>query len=48
MFQIDIKDLNGVTKIRKECQEYPNRTFDEAINERLPAIIKMRAVAKDV
>jgi hypothetical protein len=48
MFRIYTKDLNGVTKIRKECQEYPNKRFDEAIDEKLPTVIKMRAPsAKD-
>jgi len=44
LFRIYTKDLNGVTKIRKECQEYPNRRFDEAMDEKLPTTIKMRAV----
>ena len=43
MFWIYTKDLNGVTKIRRERQEYPNKRFDEAINEKLPTVIKMRA-----
>jgi hypothetical protein len=48
LFRIYTKDLNGVTKIRKEHQEYPNKRFDEAIDEKLPTVIKMRAVSKDV
>jgi hypothetical protein len=48
LFRIYTKDLNGVTKIRKEHQEYPNKRFDEAIEEKLPTVIKMRAVSKDV
>jgi hypothetical protein len=43
LFRIYTKDLNGVTKIRKERQEYPNKRFDEAINEKLPTVIKMCA-----
>ena len=35
MFRIYTKDLNGVTKIRRERQEYPNKRFDEAISEKL-------------
>jgi hypothetical protein len=31
--RIYTKDLNGVTKIRKERQECPNKRFDEAIDE---------------
>ena len=46
-FGIYTKDLNGVTRIRKERQEYPNKRFDEAIDEKLPTVIKMRAVSKD-
>jgi len=42
------KDLNGETKIRKEHQEYPNKRFDEAMEENLPTVIKMREVPKDV
>ena len=44
LFRIYTKDLNGVTKIRRERQEYPNKRFDEAISEKLPTTIKMRAV----
>jgi hypothetical protein len=47
LFRIYTKDLNGVTKIRKERQEYPNKRFDEAIGEKLPTVIKMRAVPSD-
>jgi hypothetical protein len=48
LFRIYTKDLNGVTKIRRERQEYPNKRFDEAIDEKLPTIIKMRApIAED-
>ena len=41
-------DLNGVTRIRRERQGYPNKRFDDSINEKLPTVIKMRAVPKDV
>ena len=42
------KNLNGVTKIRNERQEYPNKRFDEAIEEKLPTVINMRPpTAKD-
>jgi hypothetical protein len=43
----DMKDGNGI-RIRKERQEYPGIRFDEAINEKLPTVIKMRAFPKDV
>jgi len=42
LFRIYTKDLNGVTKIRKERQEYPNKRFDEAIDEKLPTVISIR------
>ena len=49
LMRIYTKDLNGITKIRKERQEYPNKRFDEAIDEKLPTVIKMRApTTKDV
>ena len=41
LMRIYTKDLNGVTKIRRERQEYPNKRFDEAIDEKLPTVIKM-------
>ena len=47
LFRIYTKDLNGVTKIRRERQEYPNKRFDEAIDEKLPTVIKKRAVPTD-
>ena len=48
LFRIYTKDLDGVTRIRKERQEYPNKRFDEAIDEKLPTVIKMRApIVKD-
>ena len=47
LFRIYTKDLNGVTKIRKERQEYPNKRFDGAIDEKLPPVIKKRVVPKD-
>jgi hypothetical protein len=28
LYRMYIKDLNGVTKIRKERQEYPNKRFN--------------------
>ena len=34
LMRIYTKDLNGITKIRKERQEYPNKRFDEAIDEK--------------
>ena len=43
LFRIYTKDLNGITKIRRERQEYPNKRFDEAIDENLHTVIKMRA-----
>jgi hypothetical protein len=48
MFRIYTKDLNGVTRIRRERQEYPNKRLDEAIDENLPTVIKMCAVPNDV
>ena len=33
LMRIYTKDLNGRTKIRRERQEYPNKRFDEAIDE---------------
>jgi hypothetical protein len=48
LFRIYSKDLNGVTKIRRERQEYPNKRFNEAIDEKLPTVIKVRAMPKDV
>ncbi|HEY7571450.1 MAG TPA: hypothetical protein VH796_08775 [Nitrososphaeraceae archaeon] len=48
LMRIYTKDLNGVTRIRRERQEYPNKRFDEAIEEKLPTVIKMRAVPTDV
>ena len=47
LIRIYTKDLNGVTKIRRERQEYPNKRFDEAIDEKLPNVLKMRALPKD-
>jgi hypothetical protein len=47
LFRIYSKDLNGITKIRRERQEYPNKRFDEAIDEKLPTVIKMRVVLVD-
>jgi hypothetical protein len=32
----------------EERQEYPNKRFDEAMDEKLPTVIKMRAVPNDV
>ena len=34
--------MNGETRVRRERQEYPNKRFDEAIDEKLPTVIKMR------
>jgi hypothetical protein len=48
LIRIYTKDLYGVTRIRRERQEYPNKRFDEAIEEKLPTVIKMGAVPKDV
>jgi hypothetical protein len=47
LFRIYTKDLNGRTRIRRERQEYPDKRFNEAIDEKLPAVIKMCAVPKD-
>ena len=43
LMRIYTKDLNGVTKIRKERQEYPNKRFDEAIDEKLAVTRELRA-----
>ena len=40
------KDMNGETRIR-ERQEYPNKRFDEVMDEKLPTVIKIRAMPKD-
>ena len=49
LMRIYTKDLNGVTKIRRERQGYSNKRFDDAIDEKLPTVIQMRAPsAKDV
>jgi hypothetical protein len=48
LFQIYTRDLNGVTRIRRERQEYPNKRFDEAIDEKIPTVIKVCGpIAKD-
>ena len=47
LLRIYTKDLNGVTRVRRERQEYPNKRFDDAINEKLPTVINMRAVPND-
>jgi deoxyxylulose-5-phosphate synthase len=48
LFRIYTKDLNGVTKIRRERQEYPNKRFDDAISEKLAVTKEVRApIAKD-
>ena len=45
LMRIYTKDLKTEgTRIRRERQEYPDKRFDEAINEKLPTTIKMRAV----
>ncbi|MFZ0327109.1 MAG: hypothetical protein WBP64_21165 [Nitrososphaeraceae archaeon] len=47
LFRIYTKDLKTEgTRIRKECQEYPNKRFDEAMKDKVSAI-KMRVVCKD-
>lgn len=33
--RIYTKDLNGWTRIRRERQEYPNKRFDAAMDEKL-------------
>ena len=44
LMRVYTKDLKTQgTRIRRERQEYPNKRFDEAINEKLPTTIKMRA-----
>ena len=49
IYRLSNKSKAEGTKIRKERQEYPNKRFDEAIDEKLPTAIKMRAPnAKDV
>jgi hypothetical protein len=35
LFWIYTKSMNGKTIIRKECQEYPNVPFEEAMEEKL-------------
>ena len=48
LMRIYTKDLNGVTRIRRECQEYPNKRFDEAIDEKLTVTREMRVpIAKN-
>ena len=47
LIRIYTKDLNGRTRIRRERQEYPNKRFDETIDEKLPTVIKMRVVPSD-
>jgi deoxyxylulose-5-phosphate synthase len=42
--RIYTKDLKGWTRIRKERQEYPDKRFDEAIDEKLAVTREMRAV----
>jgi hypothetical protein len=42
MYTKDLKDGKGI-RIRTEHQEYPNKRFDEAIEEKLNAAIEMRA-----
>jgi hypothetical protein len=37
VYSKDMKDGNGI-RIRKECQEYPNKRFDVAIEEKLNAL----------
>jgi hypothetical protein len=37
--RIYTKDLIGVTRIRKEHQEYPNKRLDEAINEKVDTLV---------
>lgn len=36
------KDFKYYKGIRREHQEYPNKRFDEVLNEKLPTTIKMR------
>ena len=44
LMRVYTKDLKTQgTRIRRECQEYPNKRFDEAVDEKLPTNIKMRA-----
>lgn len=44
LMRIHTKDLKGWTRIRKERQEYPDKRFDEAIDEKLAVTREMRAV----
>ena len=49
LMRIYTKDLRdeGI-RIRRERQEYPNKRFDEAMGDKLPTVIKMRApIAND-
>ena len=49
LMRIYTKDLNDMTRIRRERQEYPNKRFDEAIDEKMNTLVEMRApIAKDV
>jgi hypothetical protein len=36
LMRLYTKDMSGVTRIRRERQEYPNKRFDEAISENYP------------
>ena len=48
LFRIYTKDLNGGIRIRRECQEYPNKRLDRTIGEKLDTMVEMRApTAKD-
>ena len=39
LLRIYTKDLKTEeTRIRRECQEYPNKRFDEAIDEKLSVV----------
>jgi hypothetical protein len=49
LMRIYTKDLNNMTRIRRERQEYPNKRFDEAIDEKMNTLVEMRTpIAKDV
>jgi len=49
LMRIYTKDLNDMTRIRRERQEYPNKRFDEAIDEKMNTLVEMRTpIAKDV
>jgi hypothetical protein len=47
MFRIYTKDLNGVTKIRRERQEYPIKRFDEEIKEKMYTLVDLISIINE-